>query len=506
MKKRLSITLIMLLSLALVFAGCGSNDTSKSDKTETKDKEKTEVTSGASKTSYTDPSELKDEYDIVIVGAAGAGLSAALEAKAKGMNPVILEKMPQAGGNTLKASSGMNASETKFQKEQGINDSNDKFYEETLAGGHGTNDKEMLRFFVDNSASAIDWLDSMDIKLNNLTITGGMSEKRTHRPEDGSAVGKYLVDGLLKNVQEEKIPVFVNADVKEITQKDGKVTGVKVRLNKEDKTISSDAVIVTTGGYGANKELIEKERPDLKGYVTTNQEGSTGDGIKMIEKLGGTTVDMDQIQVHPTVQQEKSYLIGEAVRGEGAILVSQEGKRFGNELDTRDNVTAAINKLPEKSAYLVFDSGVKDRVKAIAQYEEMGFVEEGATIDELASKIDVSKEELSKTLDTWNASVKNKKDEAFGRTTAMDNDLSKAPYYAIKIGPGIHYTMGGVKINTNTEVLDKDGKPITGLFAAGEVTGGLHGENRIGGNSVAEIIIFGRQAGDKSAEFVKEQQ
>lgn len=508
MKKRLATMFIMLLSLVLIFAGCGSNDTSKSDAAKTKDKEKdkTEVTSGASKTSYTDPSKLKDTYDIVIIGAGGAGMSAALEAKAKGLNPVILEKMPLAGGNTMKASSGMNASETKFQKEQGINDSNDKFYEETLKGGHGTNDKEMLRFFVDNSASAIDWLDSMDIKLNNLTITGGMSEKRTHRPEDGSAVGKYLVDGLLKNVQEEKIPVFVNADVKEITQKDGKVTGVKVKLNnKDEKTISSDAVVVTTGGYGANKDMIEKERPDLKGYVTTNQEGSTGDGIKMIEKLGGTTVDMDQIQVHPTVQQEKSYLIGEAVRGEGAILVSQDGKRFGNELDTRDNVTDSINKLPEKSAYLVFDAGVKDRVKAIAQYDEMGFVEEGKTIDELASKINVPKEELTKTIDTWNTSVKNKKDEAYGRTTAMDNDLSKAPYYAIKIGPGIHYTMGGVKINTNTEVLDKDGKPITGLFAAGEVTGGLHGENRIGGNSVAEIIIFGRQAGDKSAEFVKAQ-
>lgn len=508
MKKRLATMFIMLLSLVLIFAGCGSNDTSKSDVAKTKDKEKdkTEVTSGASKTSYTDPSKLKDTYDIVIIGAGGAGMSAALEAKAKGLNPVILEKMPLAGGNTMKASSGMNASETKFQKEQGINDSNDKFYEETLKGGHGTNDKEMLRFFVDNSASAIDWLDSMDIKLNNLTITGGMSEKRTHRPEDGSAVGKYLVDGLLKNVQEEKIPVFVNADVKEITQKDGKVTGVKVKLNnKDEKTISSDAVVVTTGGYGANKDMIEKERPDLKGYVTTNQEGSTGDGIKMIEKLGGTTVDMDQIQVHPTVQQEKSYLIGEAVRGEGAILVSQDGKRFGNELDTRDNVTASINKLPEKSAYLVFDAGVKDRVKAIAQYDEMGFVEEGKTTNELASKINVPKEELTKTIDTWNTSVKNKKDEAYGRTTAMDNDLSKAPYYAIKIGPGIHYTMGGVKINTNTEVLDKAGKPITGLFAAGEVTGGLHGENRIGGNSVAEIIIFGRQAGDKSAEFVKAQ-
>lgn len=500
MKKGFFALLISVAALVLVVAGCGNKQNGK----ESGKKEKVAVTSGASKTSYTKLDKLKDNYDIIIVGAGGAGMSAALEAKEKGMNPVIFEKMPIAGGNTMKASSGMNASETKFQKEEGIKDSNDAFYKETLAGGHGTNNKAMLRYFVDHSASAIDWLDSMDITLNNITITGGMNEKRTHRPKDGSAVGKYLVDGLLKNVQEKEIPVFVNADIKEITEKDGKVTGVKVLFDgKQEKTVKSNAVVVTTGGYGANMKLIAKERPELKDYVTTNQEGSTGDGIKMIEKLGGTTVDMDQIQVHPTVQQEKSYLIGEAVRGEGAILVNQKGARFGNEMDTRDNVTASINKLPKRTAYLIFDSGVKDRVKAIAQYEEMGFVEKSDTIEGLAAKINVPAKELEKTMQTWNEAVKNKKDQAFDRTTAMDNDLSKKPYYAIKIGPGIHYTMGGVKINTNTEVLNKAGKPITGLFAAGEVVGGLHGQNRIGGNSVAEIIIFGRQAGNKSADFVK---
>ncbi|MNO52136.1 Fumarate reductase flavoprotein subunit precursor [compost metagenome] len=433
-------------------------------------------------------------------------MSAALEAKTKGLNPVIFEKMPVAGGNTTKSSSGMNASQTKFQKEQGIEDSNDLFYEETLKGGHDTNDKELLRFFVDNSSSAIDWLDSIGIRLNNITITGGMKEKRTHRPEDGSAVGQYLVKGLVKNVQEQGIPLFVNADVKEITEKDGKVNGVKVLFNQADeKTITGSAVIVTTGGFGANKEMISEVRPDLEGLVTTNQIGSTGDGIKMIEKLGGVTVDMDQIQVHPTVQQEKSYLIGEAVRGEGAILVSSEGTRFTNEMDTRDNVTAAINKLPEKAAILVFDSGVKSRVKAIEQYEKMGFVLTSDSIEGLAKEMNVPADQLQKTMDTWNSAVKNKKDTEFGRTTGMDNDLSGGPFYAIKIGPGIHYTMGGVKINTNTEVLNKEGQPITGLFAAGEVVGGLHGQNRIGGNSVAEIIIFGRQAGIKSAEFVKAQ-
>ncbi|MGE7828404.1 flavocytochrome c [Paenibacillus sp. NPDC093718] len=503
MKQKVAATLILILSFMLVIAGCGSGNQDRNQSNAKKEEAQETAVSGASQTGYTPFDQLKEKYDIIIVGAGGAGMSAALEAKEKGMNPVIFEKMPIAGGNTIKSSSGMNASETKFQQEQGIKDSNDLFYEETLKGGHGTNDKDMLRFFVDNSASAIDWLDSIGIRLNNITITGGMNEKRTHRPEDGSAVGQYLVNGLVKNVQEQEIPLFVNAKVTDITEKDGKVNGVTVIFNGNDeKNIAANAVVVTTGGFGANMDMISEVRSDLKGYVTTNQEGSTGDGITMIEKLGGTTVDMDQIQVHPTVQQEKSYLIGEAVRGEGAILVSSEGKRFTNELDTRDNVTAAINKLPDKSAYLVFDSGVKSRVKAIQQYEKMGFVIHGDSIEVSANEMGVPADSLKATLDSWNSAVKNNKDTEFNRTTGMDNDLSEAPYHAILIAPGIHYTMGGVKINTNTEVLDKDGKPIPGLFAAGELTGGLHGQNRIGGNSVAEIIIFGRQAGIKSAEFV----
>ncbi|SDF55466.1 fumarate reductase flavoprotein subunit [Fontibacillus panacisegetis] len=508
MKKKVSAVLVLVLSVMLVIAGCGTGNNNGGNSNVAKDTDKqqneTEATSGASQASYTPIDQLKDKYDVIIIGAGGAGMTAALEAKANGMNPVIFEKMPVAGGNTLKASSGMNASQTKFQKEQGIDDSNDSFYDETLKGGKGTNDTEMLRFFVDNSADAIDWLDSIGITLNNLTITGGMSEKRTHRPEDGSAVGQFLVNGLLKNVQEQGIPLFVNAKVTKINETDGKVNGVTIIFNGTDeKNITSDAVVVTTGGFGSNMELITEVRPDLEGYVTTNQEGSTGDGIKMIEALGGTTVDMDQIQIHPTVQQEKSYLIGEAVRGEGAILISKEGKRFTNELNTRDKVTAAINALPEKYATLVFDSGVKSRVKAIEQYDKMGFVISADTIEALAEKLEVPADNLKATMDTWNSSVSKKEDAEFGRMTGMDNDLSGAPYYAIKIAPGIHYTMGGVKINTNTEVLNKNGEPITGLFAAGEVTGGLHGQNRIGGNSVAEIIIFGRQAGIKSAEFIK---
>jgi fumarate reductase flavoprotein subunit len=497
-----------LLSLGLFMGlavGCSSDQTKKNT-TKSSSSEKTEATSGASANGYTDPSELKDEYDIVIVGAGGAGMTAALQAKEAGMNPVILEKMPVAGGNTIKSSSGMNASETKFQEKEGIKDSNHNFFEETLKGGKGTNDQELLRFFVEHSAEAIDWLDEKGIELSNLTITGGMREKRTHRPADGSAIGGYLVDGLVRNVKEEKIPLFVDVDVTELTTADNKVTGVKVTLkDKEQKKIKAKAVVVTTGGFGANKEMIAEYQPQLKDYVTTNQAGSTGDGIKMIQAVGGATVDMKEIQIHPTVQQDKAYLIGEAVRGEGAILAGQSGERFVNELDTRDKVSAAINELPEKAAYLIFDQGVRDRAKAIEFYDKQGFVETGDTLETLAEKIDMPVATLKATVATWNQAVEAKKDAAFGRTTGMEHSLSIGPYYAIKIAPGIHHTMGGVKINTKTEVLKEDGTPIEGLYAAGEVTGGLHGQNRIGGNAIADIIIFGRQAGSESAKFVETQ-
>ncbi|MEO1783021.1 flavocytochrome c [Enterococcus diestrammenae] len=506
---------LLTLSAILLMAGCSSDQQTNSSSTNTvkESTSKTEqtttastaassdATSGASAQEYTDPAEMKDTYDVVIVGAGGAGMAAALSAKEAGANPVILEKMPIAGGNTLKSSAGMNASETKFQDAQGIKDSNDKFYEESLAGGGGTNDPQLLRYLVDHSAAAIDWLDSMDITLDNLTTTGGMSVKRTHRPTDGSAVGEYLVDGLLRNVHENEIPLFVNSDVVKINEADGTVNGVQVKVDGKEKTIAAKAVIVTTGGFGANMDMIEQYKPELKGYVTTNQEGSTGDGIKMIEALGGQTVDMDQIQIHPTVDQTKSLLITEAVRGEGAILVNQAGKRFFNEMETRDKVSAAIIDLPEKSAWLVFDAGVKERVKAIDFYEKSGLVKSADTIEALAKEIDMPEADLKATLDTWNKAVADKDDAQFGRTTGMDNDLSKAPYYAIAIAPGIHHTMGGVKINTETQVIGEGDKAIPALYAAGEVTGGIHGNNRIGGNAVADIIIFGRQAGTQAAKY-----
>ena len=498
-KKKIWFSLLLGL-FSLILVACSSSST-VTETTETATTE--EVVSGATEREYTDPSEIKDSYDVIVVGSGGAGMAAAISAKDAGADVAIFEKMPVIGGNTSKSSGGMNASETKFQKEQGIEDSNDLFYEETLKGGKGTNDPELLRYMVDNSADAIDWLDSMGIRLNKITFSGGFSVARIHRPEDGSAVGGYLVNGLYYNLMEREVPIFVNAEVTDLTDTDGAVTGVTVKIDGKEKTIKAKSVVLATGGFGSNMDMITKFKPELEGYVTTNHEGATGDGIALAEEEGAETVQMDQIQIHPTVYQETSYLVSEAVRGEGAILVNNEGKRFYNEMETRDKVSAAINALPERSAYVVFDQALRERATAIEQYDELGMVVEGETVADLAKEIGVPEENLVATLETWNQYVAAKNDTEFGRTTGMEHDLSKGPYYAIKVAPGIHHTMGGLKINTKTEVLKKDGTAIPGLYAAGEVTGGVHGSNRIGGNAVADIIIFGRQAGTQSAAYSK---
>jgi len=455
----------------------------------------------------TDLKEMKDSYDLVIIGSGGTGMVAALQAKELGLSPVILEKMDKMGGNTNRASSGMNAAETDFQLQHHIVDSFEDFYQETLKGGGGLNNKEMLNYFTSHGTLAIDWLADRGIELNDITITGGMKIKRTHRPASKAAIGGYLVTELLKQVEKEEIPLFAKVKVDKLLADGDKVTGLDVQLpNDETKEISAKAVILATGGFGANKELLKKYRPDLDGYDTTNQAGATGDGIKLATGIGAGLVDMDQVQVHPTVQQDTghAYLIGEATRGEGAILVNAKGERFVNELDTRKNVTNAINELPEKSAYLIYDSGIRENVPAINFYDHIGLVEHGDSLADLAANIDVDPETLQATVASWNEAVTSGQDSAFGRDSGMDRTIDHGGYEAIHIAPAVHYTMGGLKIDAKTHVLTESDQPIAGLFAGGEVAGGLHGNNRIGGNSIAETVVFGRQTGQQAYKYIVE--
>ncbi|MBP3875186.1 MAG: flavocytochrome c [Lachnospiraceae bacterium] len=441
------------------------------------------------------------DTDVVIIGAGGAGMTAAINTAQAGKDVILLEKMPYAGGNTTKATGGMNAAETHYQAEQGIDDSVEQFVEDTMEGGHNINDKDLVTTLAENSAEAIDWLDSIGAPLPKVSFSGGATNARIHAPEDGSGVGAYLVTSLLKKMDELDINVMYDTKATSLISKDGTVTGVKAESRDTEYTINAKAVILATGGFGNNEDMIVQYRKDLKGTVTTSAPGITGDGIVMAEDVGAGLVDIEQIQLHPTVEQKTSMLITESVRGDGAILVNQDGKRFTDELLTRDVVSAAELEQPGSYAYIIFDQRLRDGLKAIEKYVSTGITVQGDTIEELAEKIDVDPATLAETLKNWNQYVADQNDPDFGRTTGMDHDLSQAPFYAIKIAPGIHHTMGGVHIDTDARVIDKDGNPIPGLFAAGEVVGGVHGGNRLGGNAVADVVVFGKIASESAVDW-----
>ncbi|WKX26144.1 flavocytochrome c [Tatumella ptyseos] len=450
-----------------------------------------------------DPASL-EHYDVIVIGSGGAGLAAAINAHDLGAKVVVVERMPTIGGNTLKASVGMNAAQTRYQRDKGIQDTKACFYEETLKGGKFKNNPDLLQQFVERAPDAIDWLAKQEIVLSDITITGGMSIDRTHRPADRSAVGGFLISGLVKNLTQRHIEVLLDTKADNIEFHQGKVSGVRVVDEYgESRILQTKAVIVATGGFSANTKMVEHYRPELTGFVTTNHKGATGSGITLLQNLGAATVDMAEIQIHPTVEQKSAYLISESIRGGGAILVSQAGARFCNEMETRDKVSAQIIGLAEKSAWIIFDEQVRSQNKAAEEYLAKGFVIQGDSVDDLATQIGMDPSVLTQTLETFNQGVRQQQDPLFGRTTALRHPLDKGPFYAIKIAPGVHHTMGGIAISTQAQVLDTHNHPLAGIWAAGEVVGGIHGANRIGGNAVADIIIFGLLAGEQAANWVK---
>lgn len=442
------------------------------------------------------------DVDVAIIGAGGAGLSAAVEAAKSGASVIVLEKMPMVGGNTVRAVGGINAAGTRFQAAKGINDSPELFYQDTLKGGKNLNDPSLVRTLANKAAESVEWLISMGADLSDVTISGGASVPRTHRPADGSPVGVTVVKTLNSEAQRLGIKILLNTQATEImTDANGKVTGVKaVQKGSIPVTVKAKAVVLATGGFGANQDMVTKYRPELKGFGTTNHPGATGDGLVMAEKLGAAFVDIDQIQIHPTVIPGTGILVTEAVRGDGAILVNRQGQRFINELETRDVTSAAVLKQPGKTAFLIFDQGLRSGLKAIEEFAN--YLVSADSIEALGSKLGIDGKTLAATVASYNKFVAAGKDEAFGRKN-LAREIKEGPFYAVEITPGVHHTMGGVKINTSAQVIARNGQPIPGLYAAGEVTGGVHGANRLGGNAVADIVTFGRIAGENAAAYAK---
>ena len=490
------------------------------------------------------------DADVVIVGAGGAGMTAAITAANEGKSVVILESQAMVGGNSVRATGGMNAGKTVYQDEnefaegagvektlktaaekyadnetitalaktvseqwaayqadpKGYFDSVELMELDTMIGGKGVNDPALVETLCSNSADAIDWLGEQGITLNSVSSAGGASVKRIHRPvnEEGKvvSVGAYMVPLLEEDCQKAGVQMMLNTTATEIlTDDNGAAVGIKATgASGETITINAKAVILTSGGFGANMDMVVEYKPELKGFMTTNAPGILGQGIKMAQAIGADTVDMDQIQIHPTVQYDSASLITEGLRGDGAVLINSEGKRFIDEVGTRDVVSAAEIAQPGSYSWLIIDQKMVDDSSVIQGYIKKGYTFEGKTYEELAEQIGVDGAALAETMNTWNGYVEAKNDPDFGRTS-FANKLDTAPYYAIKVTAGVHHTMGGLKINTNTEVLKADGSVIPGLFAAGEVTGGVHGANRLGGNAVADFVVFGRIAGAAASKY-----
>lgn len=452
------------------------------------------------------PAESADvSVDAIIVGSGGTGMAAAMTLAESELKPkfIMLEKMGVLGGNTNFSESGMNASETKFQKAEGVEDTNKLFADETFKGGHDKAVRELVDHMCNNSGPAIDWLDSMGITLSRLTTGGGTSVKRMHRPADGQAVGEYLMAKYTELCKQKGIEPVKKCEVTEFVMDNGKIAGVKAKQGDKEVTYHAPVVINAMGGFGSNKEMIGKLRPDIKDAVSTNHAGATGDGMVLAEKVGAELVQMDQIQLHPTVEQKEGKLVPEAVRGEGAILVNKDGKRFIDEMKTRDVVSKAEFEQPEMKVFIVFDQTNCDTNKSLQKkFVEQGYAKQGKDLAELAAALGIPADALQATVDDYNKVVAGEKEDEQGRKQGL-KPIKNAPFYAIQIAPGIHHCMGGVRIDAKNQVLTKEGTPIPGLFAAGEVTGGIHGGNRLGGNAVCDITVNGRQAGQTALEYLK---
>ena len=490
------------------------------------------------------------DADVVVVGAGGAGMTAAITAAAEGKSVVILESQSMVGGNSVRATGGMNAGKTVYQDENefgesagvektlktaaekyadnetitalaktvseqwaayqanptGYFDSVELMELDTMIGGKGINDPELVETLCANSADAIDWLDEHGITLHNVSSFGGASVKRIHRPVNAEgktvSVGSYMIPLLQENCEKAGVKMMLDTTATEIlTDANGAAVGVKATgASGETVTVNAKAVILASGGFGANLDMVVKYKPELKGFMTTNAPGIQGQGIEMAQAIGAATVDMDQIQIHPTVEANTAALITEGLRGDGAILINEEGQRFIDEVGTRDVVSAAEIAQTGSYSWLVVDQAMADASSVIQGYIKKGYTVTGATYEELGKAMGVDASAFAETMEKWNGYVEAKNDPDFGRTS-FANPLNTAPYYAVKVTAGVHHTMGGLKINANTEVLNEKGEVIPGLFAAGEVTGGVHGANRLGGNAVADFTVFGRIAGAAASDY-----
>ena len=453
----------------------------------------------------TEAVEYVTEADIVIVGAGGAGLMAALTAADDGASVILLEKSGHIGGNTLCAANGINAYDSDVQLEDEDYQNADTSVEgfTALQTNERSNDN-LVQAFIENSADAINYLSGLGVEFNTEISEDERNSDTNYyllKAEADGTTMTTIVNALSKALDESDVNLYLNTEATSLVQDaDGNVTGVvaKDADGGNEITFTGEAVILCTGGFGQNSELVAEVRPDLK-YATTDELApTTGDGLLMAQAIGAQAVDLDQIQTFPHVVPGYGMILPFNIPGgfgvDGSIYVNGDGERFVAEAF---EIPDAL--LEQESVYCIFpESNLNDQMQTLL---ELGYAVSADTPAELAEKLGIDAEGLEATLEQWNEDANSTgTDSQFGKEniTPIEGTI-----YGYHFGVGAHYFMGGLLINENTQVLDEDGEPIPGLYAAGEVTGGFHGTQRVDGSGTGDSIVFGRIAGHTVAELVK---
>ncbi|WP_289185663.1 flavocytochrome c [uncultured Parasutterella sp.] len=450
-----------------------------------------------------------ETYNVVVIGAGGAGLTAAVSAKEAGAKKVVvLEKMMFAGGNTIRAGGGFNAAIKADYEKAGIKDSPKLHSEQTLAAGDGRGDPVLVNQLTEKAPESVQWLKDHGVKFQDhiYQIYGGLY-KRARNPL-GPRGGAYI-KALLEVCKKEDIPIMFNARVVEIIREgnlSGRVLGVKVELKGKTMYIrATNAVVAAAGGFAASDRLTGISDPRMEKLGTTNHPGATGDVLTNLVDIGAGTRGLDYIQCIPGGVPGEKYPPNLFTHVDRFLFINLNGQRFIKEDARRDVLRDAMLDQPKAIAWTLVDADGFEQQKNSKGPENEAALKAGTlyyadTIEDLAKKTGLPAKELKEAVDTYNKAVDTKKDP-FGRAeTVLVNKIIKAPFYAGRVTMKRHHTMGGVIINKDAQVIDRHGNVIPGLYAAGEVTGGIHGTNRVGGNAMADIFTYGRIAGVNAAK------
>ena len=464
--------------------------------------------------------ELNDKYEsqVVIIGGGGAGLAAAASAIEAGGNVIIIEKLGFLGGSSAVSGGGYNAVDPSRQDRQGIKDSIDKHFEDTMRGGHQKNNPELARYLVEQAPSVMNWLEVKGVHFSPTvnTIVGGLYPRghSTAAVGGGFAYTNWLETFI--RAYPKQVQIFTDTTAEKLIEdKSGRVIGVEAEHNGKKVTFTAQkGVIITTGGFASNVELRQKlNTGPWKEKVLDSSIGSTnsfrasqGDGLKLAKDVGADLIDLDYIQLHPG-GTPGTGIMSSWPSGRNRIFVNVDGARFVNEDAPRDELCKAIFAQPQSKYWVVMNKmrlPNKDTViggMAIGELLQLGKAYKADTIEGLAKVTGMKADKLKASIDMYNEVVTGKvKKDRFGFTKSMASDapFTEGPYFATMLVPAVHHTMGGIRINVKTQVLDANGKIIPGLYAAGELPGRPHGANRVGGNGIADAMVFGKRAGQEA--------